>query len=489
MIAENTAPLRTAIVFLFCILLLIHGLLHAQGSHGERADPRVVFSPGQRELFTGSLPSQNYMRKSTPLRYSGEYSLGLTPFAWHYLGIPFDSSNNLVFRHYSVSWYDEPSHRMRMISVTSDSSLTTPMLGYAAFSTETQPDSLVLEMAGRFNTGGRSIPLTRTWDPGSTPPSYDGWNLVGNPYPSGTDWESPGWDLSNVDPVAYFFDGVNYRPFNRNNQYGNGTRFIPPLQGFFVHVTGGTGGMLSVSNIARVHTNQPFYKDYPADPDLMVVQVAGNGYADETWIHFDPGSSAGFDTWSDAYKRSGIPASPQVWSILPDADASINVLPFTGSNTIVPLGFTAGVADGYSLTAGNIFSFSQGSGIWLEDMKLNAWQDLIADSVYLFTAAPGDDPARFRIHFDYIYNPVPAITSGAIRIYASGSAAYVIQDNFPSEAGSFAIYNLVGQIVYTGILLPQHQNVYHLQLPRGCYVLVAKSARFCIAQKAILGQG
>ena len=41
---------------------------------------------------------------------------------------------------------------------------------------------------GSFNTGTKSIPLTKT-----TAASKPGWNLVGNSYTSEIDWEATGW--------------------------------------------------------------------------------------------------------------------------------------------------------------------------------------------------------------------------------------------------------------------------------------------------------
>jgi hypothetical protein len=414
----------------------------------------------------------------------------IPPFLWHYLTIPVDSSNSLVFRRFNAQFYDELLHQWRWINPAQDSVLSTPLKGYGLFSSNTVIDSLILGFEGKLITGTRTLPLTRTWNPNLVPPAYDGWNLVGNPFPSGADWESNGWILNNVDPVAYFFNGSTYLPYNRNNHLGNGSRFMAPAQGFFVHVTNGNAGLISVDNSARVHANQVFLKDYPEDPDLLIVSVEGNNYQDETWITFDSLSSAGFDPASDAYKLFGISAAPQVYCILPDTLASIDVLPGLGYNTIVPVGFKAGVQGTYILTAGNTGSFGTIYPIFLEDLKTNSWQNLMTDSVYYFSATPFDDPARFRIHFNYSYQLVsgrPSVQD--VYIYSYNECVVVRRQKAWDYPAVISLYDLSGRLVFQRNLKRDAENLIFPGVSEGCYVVVVTSEFLPVIRKIILGKG
>ena len=99
-----------------------------------------------------------------------------------------------------------------------------------------------------------------------------GFNLVGNPYPSPVDWNSPGWTKTNIDDAIYFFRSAGtdkytgtYSSFvNGLSSDGVSTSIIPSMQGFFVHVTDGSypvAGVLGTSNSIRVNDfSQAFLK-------------------------------------------------------------------------------------------------------------------------------------------------------------------------------------------------------------------------------------
>ena len=275
------------------------------------------------------------------------------------------------------------------------------MSGYTVATDSTNPEISTLKFVGIMNTGTETISLTRTWNANSNPPDYDGWNLVGNPYPSATDWLSDGWSLNNVDPVVYFFDGFNYKPYNRTNQLGNGSQYIPAMQGFFVHVTSGSSGYLGVNNTARRHNNQPYYKSVPQMDELLLMDAIGDSRTDRVFIHFDSFATPGFDWEEDAYKLFGTEQSPQLYCVLSDQQiASVNVLPYDGPNTVIPLSFKTGVSDAFALFASNTDSFPAGTTLYLEDIKENLWQDLMENPVYPFDFTLGDDPDRFILHFN-----------------------------------------------------------------------------------------
>jgi len=159
---------------------------------------------------------------------------------------------------------------------------------------------------GPLNNGPYSIPVTNQ-AAGST----NGWNLVGNPYPSSLDWDaSPGWDKSAIDNTIYYYSGnggmSNYyyyvgsgtAPYVAAN---NGTNEIPPHQGFFVHAT--TDGTFGVDNDARIHSGQGYYKENSKENiPLIRIEAEGIDLSDETVVRFFNEAIDEFDSDFDAYK-------------------------------------------------------------------------------------------------------------------------------------------------------------------------------------------
>jgi len=396
----------------------------------------------------------------------------ISPGQLHYCCIPVASTPARVFALFTVKYYKENQHLWKTVSGNSDSILNIAMEGYSIWSTSSNTDSNIIYYKGKMNTGAFNIVLTRTWNPAANPPAYDGWNVAGNLYPSASDFESTGWTLNNVDPTIYFFDGVNYKPYNRVDHLGNGSSIIPSMQGFFVHVTSGNLGIMSVDNSTRMHSLQPYYKDIESNNELLSLETEGNGYSDETFIQLDSSATSNFDWRNDAYKLFGITQSPQLYSVITGIFASINVLPYSGPNTIVPLGFRVGVAGSYSIIAHGINSFTYVTSIFLKDAKENYWQNLMADSIYSFTSNPADDPNRFFIYFNYIPAGIPGNNENSgISIYSNADFVYIKNLGHGNIGGDICIYDLIGRPVFRDRLQNLPLNRFRVGVQTGYYLV------------------
>lgn len=396
----------------------------------------------------------------------------ISPGQTHYCCIPVDTTPSRVFSRFTVSYYVENQHLWKTVSGNSDSLLTTTMEGYSIWASSSNLDSNIVYFKGTMNTGPYIIALTRTWNPASNPPSFDGWNLVGNLYPSASDFESTAWVLANVDPCIYYFDGANYRPYNRLDHIGNGYSIIPSMQGFFVHVTSGNSGAMAVDNSTRVHSLEPFYKDVQVMNDLLTLEASGNGYSDETFIQLDSNATSHFDWQNDAYKLLGATKAPQLYSLISDTSASINVLPYAGPNTIVPLGFSVGASGSYSIIAHGVGSFTYVTSIFLRDVKENYWQNLMVDSIYTFNSAPSDDPNRFFIYFNYIPAGIPAdFENTGIMIYSYEDLVYIKNLGNQNATGDVYLIDLLGRPVFGNKLQDEQVNKFRVGVQTGYYLV------------------
>jgi hypothetical protein len=103
------------------------------------------------------------------------------------------------------------------------------------FLINTVPDNATIDYVGTMNTGNITYNLSFT----NNSLSVDGFNLVGNPYPSQINFDAAsGWTKTNVDNKIWAFNPVTltYNTFDADANIGtNGlTAIIPSGQGFFV---------------------------------------------------------------------------------------------------------------------------------------------------------------------------------------------------------------------------------------------------------------
>jgi len=138
------------------------------------------------------------------------------------------------------------------------------------------------------------------------------------------------------------------------------------------------------------------------------IEVEGNGYAHYTTVYFEDEAWAtyGYDNCCEALFNLGQADQPHVYTqvigapVPPDNRISINAFPHVFEATSVPLGFLSGTLAQYSFTFKQLWTIPSGITVQLEDLSLNVYQDLLADSTYETWGAASDSPDRFIIHFN-----------------------------------------------------------------------------------------
>ncbi|MEI7660586.1 MAG: T9SS type A sorting domain-containing protein [Bacteroidota bacterium] len=313
-----------------------------------------------------------------------------------------------------------------------------------------------------------------------SPAVYDGYNLIGNPYPSSTDWSSAGWVRTNVDPVKYSFNINQYQTYNAvtGESTNGGDKYVRPEQGFFVHVTDNTPGTVSVDNSARVHTTGAYNKNASSISDQLVLTATANGIDDEAHVVFSNDATLNFDPELDAYKMTGSTQTPNLFSMLPAGiTAAVNWLPRTGTGQVVPLGFSCGLSGIYIITAGNLGSFNAGTQIFLEDIRENNIQNLMTNPVYHFSYTAGEAAGRFLLHFSTTMIGTEDISTDRMQVYSWEDIVYVKHLNEGNVSGTVVIYDLTGKTVFSGKLENQPLNKFRPMVPDGLYMVKLQTAR------------
>jgi len=289
----------------------------------------------------------------------------------------------------------------------------------------------------------------------NTPGKGEGWNLLGNPFASGIDWNllTKG---DGIDAALYYYDNteMKYRYYLQYSgddgtyTINDGQQYIPAMQGFMVHANISGTKTLTFTNAARTHTGQNvYYKATNTAPGSFVLTVSANGHEDETFVHFTGGATTSFDGAYDAYKlKSYSETVPNLYTIATDgSELAINGLPEVAESTVIPLAFSMGT-DGVCVLSANLESFSN-AHIYLEDVKLNKVQNLSTNPVYTFTSSATDDPNRFKLSFGSVGiddNP----SASDMKVLASNGNIYLsLQQN---SMAVVKVYNLTGQLVLQG---------------------------------------
>jgi hypothetical protein len=404
----------------------------------------------------------------------------VTENRWHYVSPPLTDQTANTFFDMFLYDYNETIDEWQNISEP-----TTPLpvgVGYKVWSSTTHPPNnppgtkSVEFTGGDLNSGNYILPVTKTGN---------GWNLVGNPYPSAIGWNSSGWIKSQIDATVYVWNGVQYITWN--GSVGDLTGgVIPAMQGFMVKATA-ANPLLIISNSTRLHGPDP-YKASPVDR-LLEISVTGNGYSDKTFVNFNESATAGFDNEFDGHKIYGIEEAPQLYTKQGDNMLRVNVLPDVYSGLLIPVSLEIPAEGEYSFAFGGIQSFSAGVTIYLEDMKEDKMVEITQDGQYIFTGSPTDDPDRFMLHFGVLYVEEEAALnedSGLYHIYSYENTVYVQNTYQQDVAGSVTVYNIMGQEILSRKLENTPLNKLTLNSGSGYYIVKVLSDSGVYSEKVFI---
>jgi hypothetical protein len=355
-----------------------------------------------------------------------------------YVSQPVTSATANVFLHTWLFTYDEPT------SAWGDfiGNETTPlnlMKGYAVWTSSVNPWHQDWQPMGDTTTSYDGLVNTGTISTGLTK-GGDGWNFVGNPYPSSVDWDAAGWTKTNLTTAAYYvWNGATYSSYVEGGPGVNGgTQFIPPAQGFFVNAS--AAGTLGVTNAVRVHSAQDFWKSQGNFVNLLSLTISNGEVTDETIIHFDENATTDLDYSFDARKMMA-EASPQAFTMLNNDKMAINTFNNYTQTVKIDMGVNIPEAGEYTITVSNLESFDGTVPVYLEDKLTGQKMNLRETGSYTFTSEEGVSE-RFAVHFAEFAGIGDDTESDVNSIYAADNKIYV---DFSGNTGDIAIYNILGQ--------------------------------------------
>lgn len=337
-----------------------------------------------------------------------------------------------------------------------------PGRGYLyAFQTETPTKQFL----GNLNNGTVTLNVSS-----SSINEYQGFNFIGNPYPSSIDWKSNTGFSRNIlfengggyDIWIWNPEFGNYGVFNSADPEDNGTngitRYIAPMQAFFVRAA--NAGQISMNNNSRDHTGASAWKvknETKYQSTILVnVKAASNLKSDEVKLILGNSKPA-----AGAIKLfSHEPSSPSLYIQNKKQKLSI----FTpGEVAVIDIAFKAGIDGAYQLSLKN--SGCSGQGIILEDKLLNTSRRMLTNDVYPFVATRNDSENRFRIRLSE--DPVsPGIQA---KVYTSKQKLIADLTEL-SDTYSLLITDVSGRIIFKEYVDGGKKHEYPL-IAKGIYLL------------------
>ncbi|MCD4681689.1 MAG: T9SS type A sorting domain-containing protein [Bacteroidales bacterium] len=370
---------------------------------------------------------------------TGTVAGSTSPFGWHFVSAPIDGfTTHDMFDYYANAWNETTGSWIHLEGGTPPPDCVPfPMipsmvllaasinyaLDYACGATN-PGTGLDLEFIGPhvgIHTGPYSAAAT------FTPGPFAGWNMFGNPYPSGLDMNAIVWDPAAI-PGAAYYDGCagNYVYWTP----ALGMYSMAPSLGFFTEYT--ATGNFSLTGAERTHAPDWFWKSEVSD--LLTLQITGDETSDITHIRFMEEAEAGFAKDGDFHKLFSV-GIPQMYTTAGADKLAINALPATAS---VPMGFTSTETGSYTISAIETSEFSH---VVLEDLVTGIQTDLLTGS-YTFEYATGEDEARFIVHFTPL--GIGDNFADLVNIWSSANNIYV---KVPEVTGDIVVFNMMGQEV------------------------------------------
>lgn len=309
-------------------------------------------------------------------------------------------------------------------------------------------------ISGPLNYQQVDIPLTC----GTGFLDYQGYNLIGNPFPSFINW-----DIIYVDLPLEVGDAIYVTNYDQISTYvgsvgqGDASNYIPPMQGFFVKViTEGSSPSITIPIGARAHDpfSQIRYKgtsknyESPDSIPLLRLNLENQNDSTDLVVRFDNQATTKVDKRFDAYKFAKTSGRISTWTRTEDIDYAINGLPFPETSVDIPVGIFTSSAGIYKLSASELKNLDN-YNVTLKDLSTNTTVDLIKGKIMLFDAPKGLTEDRFVLTIANLTTVVPEIEipDKKFSIYSAAGNINILSltDEFNSIAGSVTIYDLTGR--------------------------------------------
>ncbi|WP_299123086.1 PQQ-dependent sugar dehydrogenase [uncultured Winogradskyella sp.] len=289
--------------------------------------------------------------------------------------------------------------------------------------------------------------------------TYNGWNLIGNPYSSYLDFDAFFAQNSsqldtNIYQAIYGYDGDASNGWKILNNVTTGS-LIAPGQGFFVKAKPG-GGTVTFTPAMRVKGASDDFilgRNSTSSPDYLKLKISNENQNFTTDFYFTDEATSGLDVGYDAALFQGNAPDFSLYSTLVEySNNEILAIQVLRRNTInditIPLGIHAlqGQEVLVSIAESDI---PEDVNVYLEDTSNNTFT-LLNTSNYTFTANSNlSDTGRFYLRFQNTTLSTNESTLENLNIFANkNEKSIIIVGQLQSET-SIKLYDIHGRVILT----------------------------------------
>jgi len=346
----------------------------------------------------------------------------------------------------SMYWYDETNingtsalgarYRAYPVSGLSSAAPLKSGLGYSVYIRGGTP---LLDTRGTIGQGNVPVSITAHSAAGSS----DGWNLIGNPYPSAIDWDNVTIPAG-LNNAIYFTDNADNGGTGTGNVIsyvagvgtGSYSGLIAQGQAFWVHAT--ANSTITFKEADKVAGQAQFFRQGEI-PNVLRITMEGQGVADEAVLRLHEEATDGFDDQYDAYKWSN-PVFNVATQTTDNTSLSINSMSTLDCNKSIRFTVQGAKAGDYVLNFTGITSFDDNVNIFLYDSIKNKTINVRETSQYTVTLTTDDLPKLAKRFSIILGKPEAnlALTLAGEQVCATNQSAQVTLHN--SEVGvSYAL--------------------------------------------------
>ena len=332
----------------------------------------------------------------------------------------------------SIRFYNESTAGVRSNGYTNWTTTSTFQVGRGYLAYMYSNVDVLWDVKGPINRG--DIPLKVTYTATTGGVNEDGWNLVGNPYPSAVRWYKDGWQRTNVEstisvPDLSIQSGYpNYfHYFSYNDVDGTGDLpggIIAMGQAFWVHANAAAPNLTITEAAKTSASGGRFYRQATSRSEFLKITINKGEWADNAFFKINKEATEDYDKF-DGFKLK----NPYMNVFLMDKSArelSMNALPRLPEKE-VPIGIEVAEAGTFTLTISNTENFKDADDFYLVDkyegaaIKVNnvisypfktLTAGTIADRFYLTSKPAMTQEMQLQVY--------PNPTRGTLRIRADG---------------------------------------------------------------------
>lgn len=347
-----------------------------------------------------------------------------------------------------------------------------------------------ITFTGTINTSDVGIGITT---------STNGFNLVGNPYPSFIAANNSADGTNNILKVnetdndflteaTLWFWNQGTNSYDQIN-HASSARHIAPGQGFFVSSNG--ANTLSITEAMQSHQGTDTFQRLSLRPEIQLTMTNGTDIRN-TDIFYIEETTTGWDNGYDSTIFGGVANEFAIYThLLSDSqgqDLGIQSLPPENyENMVIPIGINA--ISGIDITIdATITNFSSGMNVYLEDKEDNSFTLLAADSNFTTTLISDlNGIGRFYLHTtSETLSSDDVLNKNNISLFISSKENLRIV-GVQNGSANIHIYNILGKEVLRTSFEGTGMN--DIQLPiltEGVYIVNLSSDRGSINKKIII---